>query len=150
MTFLRWAEPFEALRDRAAMSKTAKIFFANLGPLPEFSARAGFARNLIAAGGIGALGPDHAYPSLDALTFAFKQSGARVAILCGADARYLSEAEAAARALKAAGADWLVMAGHPGDREGALQAAGVDQFLYAGQDALAALETLHAALGIGA
>jgi methylmalonyl-CoA mutase len=43
-----------------------------------------------------------------------------------------------------------VLAGKPGDREAALRAAGVDQFVFAGQSAIAELETLHAALGIGA
>ena len=58
------------------------------------------------------------------------------------------KAENAAQRLKAAGADWVLLAGKPGDRESALRAAGVDQFIYAGQNALNEIETLHAALGV--
>ena len=52
-----------------------------------------------------------------------------------------------ARALKAADAKLVLMAGRPGEREGALRAAGVDQFLYAGQDAIEVLRGLQEKLG---
>jgi methylmalonyl-CoA mutase len=41
------------------------------------------------------------------------------------------------------------MAGRPGAAEAALRAAGVDGFLFAGQDAVAVLGDLQRALGIG-
>jgi methylmalonyl-CoA mutase len=41
------------------------------------------------------------------------------------------------------------MAGRPGEDEAALKAAGVDGFLYAGQDAVAVLGEQHRALGVG-
>jgi methylmalonyl-CoA mutase len=47
------------------------------------------------------------------------------------------------------GADWVLLAGRPGEHEDKWRAAGVDQFVFAGQDALRELETLHEALGIG-
>ncbi|MDX2233889.1 MAG: methylmalonyl-CoA mutase family protein [Hyphomonadaceae bacterium] len=144
---IRWAAPFEALRDRGEAAKS-RAFFATLGPLSEFSARANFARNLLAAGGVDAIGPEAVYDSDDARVAAFARSGAAVAVLCGADARYATQAAPAAQALKAAGALWIVYAGKPAD-EAALRAAGVDQFVMAGQDALEALKTLHAALGLG-
>lgn len=142
----RLSAPFEALRD-AAKGKGATVFFANLGPLAEFSARANFAQNLYAAGGIGAIGPDAVYPDHTALTAAFTASGCRVAVLTGADSRYTAEGQDAARALKAAGCDWLVYAGKPSD-EPALRAQGFDQFIFAGQDAIAALRLTQTALGI--
>jgi methylmalonyl-CoA mutase len=148
LAWMRWSEPFERLRDKAeAMAPRPSVFFANLGPLAEFSARANFAQNLFAAGGVGAIGPDAAYPDDAARLAAFRSSGARVAVLAGADARYAAEAAGAALALKAADAAWIVYAGKPAD-EAALRTAGVDQFVFAGQDALGALETLHAALGV--
>lgn len=145
---IRWAEPFEALRDRAEAAN-ARAFLATLGPLAEFSPRAQFARNLLGAGGVDALGAEDAHADIAAMVKAFGKSGAKVAVLCGADARYANEAAPAAQALKAAGALWIAYAGKPAD-ETALREAGVDQFLFAGQDALEALKTLHAALGIGA
>jgi methylmalonyl-CoA mutase len=40
------------------------------------------------------------------------------------------------------------MAGKPGEAEAKYRAAGVDQFIYVGVNALQELETLHAALGV--
>ncbi len=57
-----------------------------------------------------------------------------------------ASAEAAAKALKQAGATRVLLAGRPGEAEPALRAAGVDGFLFAGQDAVATLEELHKAL----
>jgi methylmalonyl-CoA mutase len=148
---IRWAAPFEALRDRAeAKSPRPSVFFANLGTLPQFSPRAQFARNLFAAGGIGAIGEETPYEARDAMIYALRESRARVAVICGTDAAYAEDGENAAQRLKAGGADWVILAGKPGANEAALRAAGVDQFVFAGQDALKELETLHAALGLSA
>ena len=72
-----------------------------------------------------------------------KASGASIACLCGDDATYAAEAEACARAVKAAGVKGLCLAGRPGEAEAALRAAGVDDFIFAGGDAIAALEGLY-------
>ena len=146
---IRWAEPFETLRDRAeALKPRPSVFFATLGALAAFGPRAQFARNLFAAGGIGSLREEEEYDSRDAMIDAFRETPTRVAVICATDATYAEEAENAAQRLKAAGADWVILAGKPGEREAALRAAGVDQFVFAGQNALSALETLHTAFGI--
>ncbi len=146
----RWAAPFETLRDRAkAISPRPSVFFATLGALAAFGPPAQFARNLLAIGGVGAIGEEEEYASRDTMIEAFRSTHVPVAVICGTDATYAKEAENAAQRLKAAGARWVVLAGKPGEREAALRAAGVAQFVFAGQDALAELETLHAALGIG-
>jgi methylmalonyl-CoA mutase len=44
----------------------------------------------------------------------------------------------------------VLMAGRPGEAEAKLKAAGVDGFLFSGQDAIAVLGDLHKALGVGA
>jgi methylmalonyl-CoA mutase len=148
---IRWADPFEALRDAAeAQAKRPAVFFATLGALAAFGARAQFARNLFAAGGVGAIGEEEEYPSREAMIDAFRASQTRVAIICGTDATYAEDAENAAQRLKAAGADWVILAGKPGDHESGLRAAGVDQFVFTGQDAIAELATLHVALGLAA
>lgn len=146
---IRWAAPFEALRDRAeALQPRPAVFFANLATLTEFGPRAQFARNLFAAGGVGAMGAEDAYASMEALTEAFRASGARVAVIAGTDACYADHAANAARALKAAEADWVLLAGKPGAHETEWRAAGVDQFIFVGDDAVAALTTLHKALSL--
>lgn len=145
---IRWSAPFEALRDKAdAQAKRPTVFFANLGPLAEFSPRANFAQNLFAAGGVAAHGPDAPYADHTAMAAAMKASGLSVAVLTGSDTRYAAESLDAATALKAAGCSWLIHAGKPADEQ-AVRAKGFDQFIFAGQDALDALSTLHAALGV--
>jgi methylmalonyl-CoA mutase len=148
---IRWAEPFESLRDQAeAQSKRPAVFFATLGALAAFGARAQFARNLFAAGGVASIGEEEEYATREEMIDAFRAADTPVAVICGTDATYAEDAENAAQRLKAAGADWVILAGKPGEHEQALRTAGVDQFTFTGQDALAELATLHTALGIAA
>jgi methylmalonyl-CoA mutase len=78
-----------------------------------------------------------------ALTAAFRASGARLACLCSSDKVYAAQAAAAAKALQVAGAKHIYLAGRAGEQETALRAAGVNEFVYAGGDALATLEEAH-------
>jgi methylmalonyl-CoA mutase cobalamin-binding subunit len=68
-------------------------------------------------------------------------------VLTGSDGRYAAESLEAAAALQAAGCAWLIHAGKPTDEQTS-RAKGFDQFIFAGQDAVAALRLLHTALGI--
>ena len=100
-----------------------------------------FARELFEAGGFATEadpGAAEAPVSADAFPEA---SGARFACLCGSDEDYAKAADFAA-ALKSAGADHVILAGRPGEHEAAWRAAGVDDFVFAGQDALAFLTSL--------
>jgi len=149
----RLAEPFEALRDAADahLAKTGtrpRVFLANLGEIVEHNQRSTWVWNFLAAGGIEGLTSD-GYKDGAAAAAAFKASGAGVACLCSSDAIYAQEAKAAAKALKAAGAARVMMVGRPGDQEAALREAGVDGFLFAGQDAVTTLAELHKTLGVG-
>lgn len=148
---MRLAEPFERLRDASdrvleATGERPKVFLANLGTLAEFTARATFAMNFFAAGGIEAVTND-GFASRDAMISAFRASRARIACLCASDAGYQREAADAARALAAAGCSHIYLAGRPKD-ESALAAAGIAAFIDAGCDALATLRGVHARLGI--
>lgn len=153
----RDAAAFEALRDAAdTATDTAKgqrpvAFVATLGSVADFTARATWIRNMMEAGGfLAPVGEGHA--DLDALVAAYRQSGARIAILASSDAVYQLSAEDAARALKAAGAGTLYLAGKPKDdaEAAAYRAAGLDGFIHAGQDMIATLKAAQAAAGFGA
>jgi methylmalonyl-CoA mutase len=150
---VRRAAAFEALRSRsdAILAETGArpaVALAALGTPAVYTARSAFAANLFQAGGIETpLVEAGGEPDLAALAAAFTASGARAACLCSSDALYAGHAEAAATALKAAGAAFVLLAGRPGDRRAAYQDAGVDDFVYAGCDALAALTTVYAAIG---
>jgi len=147
---VRWAEPFEALRDAADAAGTRpSVFLVNLGPVAVHTARATFAKNFFEAGGIatttsargGTVGfadPAEAVADLD---------GARLVCLCSSDALYKEHAPAFATALKAAGVGRVYLAGNPGDRRAAEEAAGVDEFVHLGVDVLDVLTRAHEVLG---
>jgi methylmalonyl-CoA mutase len=86
--------------------------------------------------------------NFDSLASAFKQSGAKLACLCSSDEVYADQAEAAAKALAAAGAAHIYLAGRPGKNEADIAAAGVKTFIYAGCDALRTLCIAHDILGL--
>jgi methylmalonyl-CoA mutase len=82
-----------------------------------------------------------------ALAAAFEASGATLACLCSSDKVYADRAAAAASALQAAGAKHIYLAGRPGEQEAALRAAGVQDFIFAGGDALAILNAAYQPMG---
>ncbi|MEM9203371.1 MAG: methylmalonyl-CoA mutase family protein [Actinomycetota bacterium] len=146
----RSAAPFEALRDAADRAETAPtVHLAALGPLAEHTARSTWITNLLAVGGIVADGgdADGAATPADAAT-ALRASGQTLAVICSSDSVYAHDAAAAAAALKAAGATFVALAGHPGDLRADLETAGVDAFFHVGVDVLAALGDLHDRLGV--
>jgi methylmalonyl-CoA mutase len=148
---IRLAEPFELLRDasdrlRAKTGSRPKIFLANLGALSAFTARATFANNFFAAGGIEAVTND-GFADHEQMLAAFKASGAKLACLCASDVVYANEAAGAAKALAAAGAI-VYFAGRPGEHEAAWRQAGVKSFIFTGCDVLATLQAAHDSLGI--
>jgi methylmalonyl-CoA mutase len=149
---LRLSEPFEALRDAADRGAAGKkkrpaVFLANLGPASAFSERAAFAKNFFEAGGIEARSSDGFLKS-SALPDAFKASGAPVACLCSSSEIYAREAETAVAALKKAGAKAVFLVGRAGNREAAWRKAGIDDFIFTGCNVLAALQQVHATLGL--
>jgi methylmalonyl-CoA mutase len=77
------------------------------------------------------------------LAAAFKASGAALACLCSSDQVYAEHAAAAATALQAAGAKHIYLAGRASTQEAALRAAGVNDFIFAGGDALATLQQAY-------
>jgi methylmalonyl-CoA mutase len=141
---MRLAAPFEALRDKSdARLKSSgarpKVFLANLGTPADFTARATFAKSFFETGGIEAVDTE-GFADPAALAAAFKASGADIACLCSSDKVYAGQAEAAVKALQAAGARHIYLAGRPGEQEAALRGAGVSDFIFAGGDALAMLQ----------
>jgi methylmalonyl-CoA mutase len=131
---VRYAQEFEALRDLAdAQPERPSVFLATFGPVAAHTARAAFAANLFQSGGVATVtGGTSADPAEIAGEFA--RSGAAVACLCSTDKLYGEHATALARALHAAGAKRVWLAGKGEYEE-------VDAVLHAGCDALAVLRT---------
>ena len=139
---VRYAEAFEELRDRsdrqlAATGSRPRVFLATLGPLAAHTARATFAANLFQAGGIETV-PGGPTSSLTEVVNGFLDSGARVACLCGKDTAYAEQAQQVAAALRAAGAEHVLLAGKPSDDYPA-----VDGFVHVGCPALDVLTGLY-------
>ncbi|WP_031468266.1 methylmalonyl-CoA mutase family protein [Sciscionella sediminilitoris] len=129
---VHYAAEYEALRDRAdAAPERPRVFLATLGSLAAYTARAGFARNTYAAGGIASVeaGPSE---TVAEIVSAFTDSGCTCVCVCGTEEAYGEWLAELVPALRSAGARLTALAGKP--RE-----AGCDQYVYAGCDALAAL-----------
>ncbi|MEV6912267.1 methylmalonyl-CoA mutase family protein [Amycolatopsis sp. NPDC051071] len=135
----RYAEAFEALRDRAdAHPSRPRVFLATLGPVAAHTARASFAANLFQAGGIEAVNPG----APDDVVAEFRAGDTKIACLCGSNTSYAEEAASVAKALKDAGATSVLLAGKPGDYPD------VTGYLYAGCDALEVLTGTLNELGV--
>jgi methylmalonyl-CoA mutase len=118
----RYGASFEALRDDPARQP---VFLATMGTVAQHTARATFAANLLAAGGIAV---DVAGPTADADALVAAYAGQPVVCLAGADPTYAAWVDAAIEGLRAAGAQWVIIAGKPVD--------GADDSCAAGADAL--------------
>ncbi|MET9463607.1 methylmalonyl-CoA mutase family protein [Streptomyces sp. NPDC006544] len=145
---VRRDEAFEALRARsdahlAATGARPTVFLAALGPAAAHTGRATFASNLFQAGGVT---PVHDPVSVtpESAAAAYAASGADgMAVLCSSDALYEEQAEAVAAALRSAGATTVFLAGKPGTA-----AAAVDEYVFAGCDAVAVLSSVLDRMGV--
>ncbi len=143
---IRLAQPFEDLRDRAEAhlaryDKRPSLFLATLGPVAEHNARADFTRNFFAAGGIEALSAPVPPETTAECAAAFKASGCDLAVICGSDTRYETDAETLAAALKEAGALRIYLAGK-------MAAPGIDTNIFTGCDRIHILKLTLAELGV--
>lgn len=143
----RLAEPFEALRDKSdALLKSAgkrpQVFLASMGVPAEFTARLNFTKSFFEAGGIEA--PDNdGFWEIPTMIHYFKLAKTPIACICASDAVYATNAADAAKALREAGATQIYLAGRGGDNEAAWKAAGIDEFVFTGCDALATLNRVY-------
>ncbi|MET9559437.1 methylmalonyl-CoA mutase family protein [Streptomyces tauricus] len=133
---VRRDEAFEVLRARsdahlAATGTRPRVYLASIGPAAAHTARTSFVSNLFRAGGI--------EPVTDG---SFEDSGATEACLCSSDALYEEQAASTARALRAAGARHVFLAGRPG------KYPDVDAYVFAGCDAVAVLSATLDRMGV--
>lgn len=142
-----YAAPFEELRDaadahEARCGERPSVFLATMGSLAEYTARAGFSANLFRAGGFRVIEPSSGLASAEDAARALQDSGAAIAVICSTDEKYETLVPAVAPRLREAGARSVVLAGRPGEKEGAYRDAGVDRFVYMRCDALSVLRDL--------
>jgi methylmalonyl-CoA mutase len=135
----RYGEAFERLRDEPA---ARPVFLATLGPVAQHTARATFAANLLAAGGVDTLAAG-ATSGVDDVVAAYREAvggaaapgdgGVPVVCLAGTDAAYAEWGAPLVAALREAGARHVILAGRPRD------GLAVDDSCAVGVDALAFL-----------
>jgi methylmalonyl-CoA mutase len=131
-----YGHAFEALREQPA---AGKVFLATMGTVASHTARATFASNLFAAGGVdvvncGAHGDTAAVMS----SYTGPDGGQPVVCLVGNDRAYAAWGAELVQALREAGARWIVLAGRPGDDT--VPTDLVDDSAATGVDALVFLE----------
>jgi methylmalonyl-CoA mutase len=133
-----YGHAFEALRDEPARTP---VFLATMGPVAAHTARATFASNLFAAGGIAVVNPGRA-DDVAAVVAAYTgpDGGQPVVCLTGADAAYAAWGAELVAALREAGARWVILAGK------APEGVEVDDTCAMGLDALDFLRRTRAAL----
>ena len=114
-TLARYAAAFETLRDRSDtyLDRTGsrpQALLLPLGPLAEHNIRTTFAANLLASGGIEAVNPGTV--DADGVAKAVADAGSpSVAVICGTDSRYGTEAAAIVEAARTAGVAHVCLAG---------------------------------------
>ncbi len=124
----RYGAVFEAMRDEPAAKP---VLLATLGPIAQHTARATFAANLLAAGGVETVSAGATESPAD-LVAALEEHETPVVCLAGTDAAYAEWGTEALSALREAGATYVILAGRPG--EGTVD--GVDDSCAAGVDAV--------------
>ncbi|SFC73840.1 methylmalonyl-CoA mutase [Nocardioides terrae] len=132
----RYGASFEELRDAPPAQH---VFLATLGTVAQHTARATFASNLFAAGGVAV---DVAGPTATPAELAEAYTGQPVVCLAGSDPAYQEWGAEAAAALREAGARRLIVAGRPVGPLADL----VDDSCAVGVDALAFLHRTREAL----
>lgn len=146
----RYGAAFEALRNRsdayvAEHGSRPQTLLVPLGTVAEHNVRVTFIANLLGSGGIEAIDPG----PLDAASIAaaVADSGASIAVLCGSDARYGSEAGQAVEQLRAAGVKTVLLAGSEKAVADLAAEQRPDGYLAARIDAVAALTDLLEKVG---
>ncbi|MGH3562905.1 MAG: methylmalonyl-CoA mutase family protein, partial [Mycobacterium sp.] len=149
----RYAAEFEALRDRsdgylARTGSRPQVLLLALGSMAEHNIRATFATNLLASGGIEAvnLGTVDAAGIATAVT---RAGSPAVAVLCGTDKRYATDAAGVIEAARNAGVERVYLAGRQQALEPALDGATnrPDDYLTAKVNAVQVLSDLLTRLG---
>lgn len=146
----RYGAAFEELRNRsdaylAAHGTRPKALLVPLGSVAEHNVRVTFIANLLASGGIESINPGPL--TVDAIAATATDAGAPIAVLCGSDTRYGSEAGAAVERLRAAGVATVLLAGSAKAVADLDDAQRPDGFLAARIDAVAALSGLLEKVG---
>jgi methylmalonyl-CoA mutase len=141
---MRSATGFERLRDLSDVAlaengQRPRVFVVGIGPLAKHAAELAYLQNAFAAGGIETVTAETG-ADVQAIGEAFAGAGTAVACLCGIDRKAPEAAAPLVQALQAKGAIAVYAAGRPNE---AIQAIGIDGFVYTGVNLLGFLEDVQ-------
>jgi len=137
----RWAHSYELMRNDPA---PAAVFLATIGSPAEYGARATFAANAFAAGGIALADPGPAEDVTGLLAGYVAAGSPAVVCLAGSDADYAELGKEIIRNLRNAGARFVIVAGTPTEDLGDL----ADDRVAPGDDVVKFLRRTRRALGV--
>ena len=142
----RLGEAFEELRLKTERSgRRPKVFMLTIGNLTMRKARSGFACNFFSDAGFEVI-DNNGFATVDEGMEAAAQAKADIIVLCSSDDEYPTLAPQAVAATK--GKVILVLAGYPKAIVEELKAAGIENFIFAGQNVVEALAGYQKMLGI--
>jgi len=150
----RAVEHYEALRMASAEYKKThgfgpQVFLATMGPLVQHKIRADFIRGFFEVGGFDVIYPNGFATPEDAAK-AFKESGAKYAVICSTDLTYPELVPAVTKAIKAVSPTATVfMAGLPApEAEPAYKEAGYDGSISIKSNNYETIKSMLTALGV--
>jgi methylmalonyl-CoA mutase len=149
LTAFRTAENFEALRKAMIKARKGKtdVFLANLGPVGAYMPRLDFTRGFFQVGGF-TVDDSAWFKTPDEAAKAAIASGAPIIVAVGLDDTYIEQMPELAKAIKAAGAKTMLVAGLLKDHADAFKTVGVDDFIHVKSDVHAVLSGLAKGLEV--
>ncbi len=153
----RQAEIFERLRDAVEVYKEKtgsavgpKLFLATMGTMAQYKARADFSLSFFEIGGFHVIAPQGpGFETAEAAVIATQESGAGVVVICSTDELYPQWVAPIVSGLKEKNPGVIVvLAGYPKDQVETYKAAGVDEFIFLGADAVQILSGILKKLGV--
>ncbi len=149
----RGAEPFEelrlaALRHKKETGSAPAVFLLPVGNPSARNARAAFSTNFFGCAGFKIIDGPGFDTAEDGVRAALK-SGADIAVICASDGEYPELAPGICKALREKNPDVrILIAGNPKGHIDALKAAGVDDFIHSGSNAIQILSKYQEISGI--
>jgi methylmalonyl-CoA mutase len=149
----RGGEIFERIRSRTEeyakrTGNPAKIFLANMGPIPQHKPRADFTTGFFQVGGFHVMGND-GFDTIEAAVEAAADSGAKAVVICSTDDAYPEIVPALTKQLKAKDPEIMViLAGYPEAHVDAFREAGIDLFIHIRANLPEVLETVQKHVGV--
>ncbi len=152
LELFRASEIFEQIRLNADNFKAEtghfpQLFLASMGPVKQHKARTEFAREFFSVGGFESI-YEKGFANSEEAVSAFKESSAKVIILCSTDDTYSEIVPAVTSLLKDNKDVFIVLAGYPADMVETYKSLGVQEFIHIKANIVEIMTRIQKFLGI--